>query len=239
MCKEDDDLNAAWYVPLQACMHRLAVSEFERGTQWPVVWPRRMRLPPSWLNDSQMGIYGKPAPQDFTADYDHWKQVVSTSYMSGLGISWTGVRNIMDMRAAYGGFAAALKDLQLWVMNGVNVDSPDTLPIIYERGLFGIYHDWCESFSTYPRTYDLLHADQLFSKIKKRCKLPPVIAEVDRIVRPGGKLIVRDESSTTGEVENILKSLHWEIRLTFSKDQKGILSAQKGDWRPLTYSASS
>jgi hypothetical protein len=65
-------------------------------------------------------------------------------------------------------FAAALKDLKVWVFNVVNTDSPDTLPIIYERGLFGIYHDWCESFSTYPRTYDLLHADHLFSKLKKR-----------------------------------------------------------------------
>lgn len=71
------------------------------------------------------------------------------------------------MRVAYR-FAAALKDLKVWVMNVVNVDEPDTLPIIYERGLFGIYHDWCESFSTYPRTYDLLHADHLLSKLKKR-----------------------------------------------------------------------
>lgn len=65
-------------------------------------------------------------------------------------------------------FAAALKDMNVWVMNVVPVDSADTLPIIYERGLFGMYHDWCESFSTYPRSYDLLHADHLFSKLKKR-----------------------------------------------------------------------
>ncbi|XP_030524024.2 probable methyltransferase PMT27 [Rhodamnia argentea] len=239
MCKNDDDPNAAWYVPLQACMHQIPVNEAERGTRWPVVWPRRMRMPPYWLNSSQIGIYGKPAPQDFSADYEHWKRVVSGSYMSGLGISWSGVRNVMDMRAVYGGFAAALKDLQMWVLNVVNVDSPDTLPIIYERGLFGIYHDWCESFSTYPRTYDLLHADHLFSKLRKRCKLPPVMAEVDRIVRPGGKIIVRDESDAIGEIENLLKSLHWEVHLTFSKDKEGILSAQKGEWRPSTYTATS
>jgi hypothetical protein len=51
----------------------------------------------------QVGIYGKPAPQDFEADYEHWKHVVSNSYMKGLGISWSNVRNIMDMRAVYGG----------------------------------------------------------------------------------------------------------------------------------------
>lgn len=237
MCKTDDDPNAAWHVPLQSCMHGVPIEGNERGGQWPEEWPERAQTPPYWLNRSQIGIYGKPAPEDFAADYEHWKKVVSKTYMSGLGISWSNVRNVMDMRAVYGGFAAALKDLKVWVMNVVNVDSPDTLPIIYERGLFGIYHDWCESFSTYPRTYDLLHADHLFSRLKKRCKLVSVMAEVDRIVRPGGKLIVRDESSTIGEIENLLKSLHWEVHLTFSKNQEGMLSAQKSDWRPDTYEA--
>ncbi|RVX16545.1 putative methyltransferase PMT27 [Vitis vinifera] len=239
MCKTDDDPNAAWYVPLQACMHRAPVDGAERGTRWPEEWPRRLQVSPYWLNKAQMGIYGRPAPDDFASDYEHWKRVVNKSYLNGLGISWSNVRNVMDMRAVYGGFAAALTDLKVWVLNVVNIDSPDTLPIIYERGLFGIYHDWCESFSTYPRTYDLLHADHLFSKLKKRCKIAPLMAEIDRIVRPGGKLIVRDESSAIGEVENLLKSLHWEVHLAFSKDQEGILSAQKSYWRPDTHVASS
>jgi len=63
------------------------------------------------------------------------------------------------------------------------------------------------------------------------------MAEIDRILRPGGKLIVRDESAAIGEVENLLKSLHWEVHLTFSKDREGILSATKSDWRPTTYAA--
>ncbi|KAK8566283.1 hypothetical protein V6N12_059812 [Hibiscus sabdariffa] len=237
MCEENDDANAVWHVPLRACMHSVPENHAERGARWPANWPNRLQNPPYWLNRSQMGIYGKPAPQDFAKDYEHWTRVVSKLYMSGLGISWSNVRNVMDMRAVYGGFAAALKDIKVWVMNVVNFDAPDTLPIIYERGLFGIYHDWCESFSTYPRSYDLLHADHLFSKLKMRCKLQPVMAEVDRIVRPGGKLIVRDESDAISEVENLLKSLHWEVHLTFSKDQEGILSAQKGDWRPTIYKA--
>ncbi|KAK4411573.1 putative methyltransferase PMT27 [Sesamum angolense] len=239
MCKNDDDPDAAWYIPLQSCIHRVPIQENERGSQWPEEWPKRLQTPPYWLNRSHKGIYGKPAPDDFTADYKLWKTVVSKSYMSGLGISWSNVRNVMDMRSVYGGFAAALKDLKIWVMNVVNIDSPDTLPIIYERGLFGIYHDWCESFSTYPRTYDLLHADHLFSRLKKRCKLVAVMAEVDRIVRPGGKLIVRDESNTIGEVEKLLKSLHWEIFSNISKKQERILSAQKSEWRPHSYAAPS
>ncbi|KAK7367349.1 hypothetical protein VNO80_09360 [Phaseolus coccineus] len=234
LCKDDDDPNAAWYVPLQACIHRVPVDKNERGAKWPEAWPRRVNKPPYWLNNSQIGIFGKPAPQDFTADTNRWKNVVDE--LSNIGITWSNVRNVMDMRSIYGGFAAALRDLPVWVLNVVTVDTPDTLPVIYERGLFGIYHDWCESFSTYPRSYDLLHADNLFSKLKDRCKLTAVMAEVDRIIRPGGKLIVRDESSTLSEVETLLKSLHWEI--LFDKIKEGVLCAKRGKWRPESVAVS-
>ncbi|XP_044501167.1 probable methyltransferase PMT26 [Mangifera indica] len=231
MCPQSDDPNAAWNVPLQACMHKVPVESLERGSQWPELWPERLEKPPYWLLSSQVGVYGKSAPEDFTADYDHWKRVVSRSYLNSLGIDWSSVRNVMDMRSVYGGFAAALKDINVWVLNVVSVDSADTLPIIYERGLFGIYHDWCESFSTYPRTYDLLHADHLFSKVKKRCKLVAVVAEVDRILRPEGKLIVRDNVETINELESLVKSMQWVVHMTYSKDKEGLLCVQKSLWR--------
>lgn len=231
LCSDSDDPNAAWNVPLEACMHKVPEDASERGTHWPAQWPSRLEKPPYWLK-SQVGVYGKSAPEDFGADYKRWKKVVSESYLEGMGISWSSVRNVMDMKAVYGGFAAALRDLKLWVMNVVPIDSPDTLPIIYERGLIGIYHDWCESFSTYPRTYDLLHADHLFSLVKKRCGLRGVIAEVDRILRPEGKLIVRDDVETINEVESMAKSLKWNIRLVFSTDKEGLLCVQKTFWRP-------
>ncbi|KAI8540640.1 hypothetical protein RHMOL_Rhmol08G0002400 [Rhododendron molle] len=232
VCQVSDDPNAAWYVPLQACLHKVPVDASERGSQWPEQWPLRLEKPPYWLLSSQVGVYGKAAPEDFSADHEHWKRVVNKSYLNGLGISWSTVRNVMDMKAIYGGFAAALKDLNVWVMNVVPIDSPDTLPIIYERGLFGIYHDWCESFSTYPRSYDLLHADHLFSKIKKRCNIVAVVAEADRILRPEGKLIVRDNVETINQLESLLKAMHWEIHLTYSKDNEGLLCVQKTIWRP-------
>ncbi|CAL9774709.1 unnamed protein product [Musa acuminata subsp. burmannicoides] len=232
LCQESDNPDAAWNVPLQACMHKLPVDPTSRGTVWPEQWPQRLEKTPYWLSGSQTGVYGKPAPEDFQADYEHWKQIVGKSYVNGMGINWSTVRNVMDMRSVYGGFAAALRDMKVWVMNIVSIDSPDTLPIIYERGLFGMYHDWCESFSTYPRTYDLLHADHLFSKLKKRCRLLPVIAEVDRVLRPEGKLIVRDDADVISEIENMAKSLHWEITLTYSKDNEGLLCVQKTMWRP-------
>ena len=50
-------------------------------------------------------------------------------------------------------------------MNVVPTTASDTLPVVYNRGLLGVYHDWCESFNTYPRTYDLLHSDHMLSGI--------------------------------------------------------------------------
>ncbi|KAL0928738.1 hypothetical protein M5K25_000657 [Dendrobium thyrsiflorum] len=239
LCQESDDLNASWNVSLLACMHRLPGDPILRGFHWPAKWPSRLEKTPYWLGKAQVGIYGKLAPEDFQADFEHWKRVVSKSYLNGIGINWSNIRNVMDMRSVYGGFAAALRDLMVWVMNVVPIDSPDTLPIIYERGLFGIYHDWCESFSTYPRTYDLLHADHLFSRLKIRCNLLPVIVEVDRILRPQGILIVRDDMKTISEIQNILKSLHWDIRLTYSKEPEGLLCMQKKMWRPQEIEADS
>ncbi|CAG7871549.1 unnamed protein product [Brassica rapa] len=240
ICADSDDPNASWKVPLEACMHTAPEDTTQRGSQWPEQWPARLEKPPFWLSSFQTGVYGKAAPDDFSADYEHWKRVVTKSYLNGLGINWASVRNVMDMKAVYGGFAAALRDLKVWVMNVVPIDSPDTLAIIYERGLFGIYHDWCESFSTYPRSYDLVHADHLLSKLKQRCNLTAVVAEVDRVLRPEGTLIVRDDAKTVQEVEAMVKAMKWEVHMTYSKGKEGLLSVQKSIWRPedvqtLTY----
>jgi hypothetical protein len=47
------------------------------------------------------------------------------------------------MNAKFGGFAAALVNDPLWVMNMVpTVGNSTTLGAIYERGLIGSYQDW-------------------------------------------------------------------------------------------------
>lgn len=153
-------------------------------------------------------------------------------------------------------------------MNVVPVHAPDTLPFIFERGLVGTYHDWCESFGTYPRSYDLLHADHLFSRLKNRCFLlltmaffasnledlscypinyiflntscyfcrckqpASIVVEMDRMLRPGGWAIIRDKVEILDPLEGIFKSLHWDIRMTYSQQKEGILCAQKTTWRP-------
>ncbi|GJN39334.1 hypothetical protein PR202_gb28445 [Eleusine coracana subsp. coracana] len=93
MCSDDDDADAAWYIRLNSCIHRLPTSSSSTS------WPRRLRTPPPLGVNNNINA----SSSDFTADYDHWRRVVDRSYLAGLGIDWTRVRNVMDMRATYGG----------------------------------------------------------------------------------------------------------------------------------------
>ncbi|KAK4390692.1 S-adenosyl-L-methionine-dependent tRNA 4-demethylwyosine synthase, partial [Sesamum angolense] len=232
LCKENENPDAACFaltcwlraLPLiKLCINvsdwhfsassGISFKPLNNGTEWPAEWPKRLHTFPDWMNNREKLI----------ADAKHWKAIVNNSYLIGMGIDWSTIRNVMDMKAISGGFAAALSDQKVWVMNVVPVHAPDTLPIIFERGLVGIYHDWCESFGTYPRSYDLLHADHLFSRLKNRCKQPIVIVvEMDRILRPGGWAIVRDKVEILNPLEEILRSLRWEIRMTFAQDKEAL-----------------
>lgn len=51
-------------------------------------------------------------------------------------------RNVMDMSANLGGFAASLKKKDVWVMNVVPFRESGKLKVIYDRGLMGTTHDW-------------------------------------------------------------------------------------------------
>lgn len=90
-------------ITLQACMHRVATEAAARGSRWPEQWPERLTAAPYWLNESQVGVYGKPAADDLAADTKHWREAVNSSYLSGMGIEWKNVRNVIDMRSVYGG----------------------------------------------------------------------------------------------------------------------------------------
>lgn len=81
-------------------------------------------------------------------------------------------------------------------------------------------------------SFDKLHSNFTMVCGSHRCNLVGVVVEVDRILRPEGKLIVRDDVETINELEKMLKSMHWEVRLTYSKDNEGLLCVQKSQWRP-------
>ncbi|KAL2484626.1 putative methyltransferase PMT2 [Abeliophyllum distichum] len=141
----------------------------------------------------------------------------------------------MDMNAGLGGFAAALHSHKFWVMNVVpTVAETNTLGVIYERGLIGIYHDWCEAFSTYPRTYDLIHANGVFSLYKDKCDFEDILLEMDRILRPEGAVILRDEVDVLVKVKKMIGGMRWDSKLMDHEDgplvPEKILVAVKQYW---------
>ncbi|XP_028084161.1 probable methyltransferase PMT12 [Camellia sinensis] len=98
-------------------------------------------------------------------------------------------------------------------MNVVPVSGFNTLPVIYDRGLVGVMHDRCEPFDTYPRTYDLLNTAGLFSIEEKRCNISTIMLEMDRILRPGGHVYIRDIDIVIEEHKDIAAAMGWETLL--------------------------
>ncbi|MCO5584090.1 hypothetical protein L7F22_038013 [Adiantum nelumboides] len=146
------------------------------------------------------------------------------------------VRNVMDMNALYGGFNSALLQAgkSVWVMNVVPTNGPNTLPIIYQRGLIGTLHDWCEAFPTYPRTYDLLHAIGLLSQVVKTgCSLPSLLLEMDRILRPEGWVLLRDSTEYIEEARVAAAQMRWEARTVEVEGNEDLrlLVCQKVFWK--------
>ena len=63
-----------------------------------------------------------------------------------------------------------------------------------------------------------------------RCSLVSVMAEVDRILRPQGTFIVSDDMEKIGEIEKMVESLKWNVIMTQSRYEKGVISVQKSWW---------
>ncbi|KAK7336879.1 hypothetical protein VNO77_17430 [Canavalia gladiata] len=229
LCKSDDDPDAVWGVKMKACISRYSDQMHKAKGSGLAPWPARLTTPPPRLADIDYSA------EMFKKDMEVWQQRVH-NYWSKLGskIKEDTIRNVMDMKANLGSFAAALKDKDVWVMNVVPENGPNTLKIIYDRGLIGAVHNWCEAFSTYPRTYDLLHAWSVFSDIiKKECSPEDLLIEMDRILRPKGFIIVHDKRSVVDYVKKNLPALHWEAVTIYDADQDkddAVFIIQKKMW---------
>lgn len=88
------------YVPLQSCITLIPENGF--GGQVPE-WPARLSSASRRLGSVAMDA-GVARSQVIRADQRYWHAVVE-SYLRGLGLHKDQFRNIMDMRAMYGGYA--------------------------------------------------------------------------------------------------------------------------------------
>lgn len=132
------------YTDLQTCLTPLPQVSDEKqvGGGELEKWPKRLNaVPPRIKRGTIDGISGEKFEKDSTL----WKKRIShySAAMDGQLVEAGRYRNILDMNAFLGGFAAALVDHSLWVMNVVPVESKlNTLGVIYERGLIGTYQSW-------------------------------------------------------------------------------------------------
>lgn len=98
----------------------------------------------------------------------------------------------------------------------------------------------CESFSTYPRTYDLLHAWTVLSEVEDNgCSTEDLLIEMDRILRPDGFVIIRDKLSVINHVKKFLSALRWNgwflevepMTDALSTREERVLFARKKLWK--------
>lgn len=231
LCPASTSSDLSSYVPMETCISG-ALLEDETWALAP--WPARIQTPPARL--SEVGVSEKAFKRDTTV----WKARVEKYYeLLGDRVEEDAIRNVLDMKGGLGGFAAALSSKPVWVMSTVEPDqASDTLKIIYDRGFLGLYHDWCEEFSTYPRTYDLLHAYQILSYVSEKCSVDDLLLEMDRILRPKAFIIFRDTPELIAKVESRVDALRWEIfspaevaqEDSLSKVEEKIMIVQRTLW---------
>ena len=65
-----------------------------------------------------------------------------------------------------------------------------------------------------------------------RCEVADIFLEMDRILRPNGWVIIREEGYYRSIAENLASSLHWELKYSKNTTDEVLLAYQKTFWRP-------
>ncbi|KAL0334335.1 UNVERIFIED_CONTAM: putative methyltransferase PMT7 [Sesamum angustifolium] len=227
VCDSTYNAKPSWKTPLRNCIE-------ERISQ--KLTPKPQRLSEYSTSLTKLGINR----DKFLLDTIYWQDQVR-HYWRLMDVEEKEIRNVMDMNAFLGGFSVALSTWPVWVMNVVPASMNNTLSAIYDRGLIGAFHDWCEPFSTYPRSYDLLHANCLFSSYRNReegCLLEDIMLEMDRMLRPQGYIIIRGEDdSLVSRIIDLAPKFLWDTQLHFLEDDKKrmepVLFCRKKFWAVL------
>ncbi|XP_057993164.1 probable methyltransferase PMT5 isoform X1 [Hevea brasiliensis] len=221
LCNDGPD-NSPYYQPLVACI---------TGTTSKHWIPIQNKSSGFHLSSAELQVHGVQ-PEDFFEDLQFWGSALRNywSLLTPLIFSdhpkrpgdedplppYNMIRNVMDMNAHYGGLNAAFLEgkKSVWVMNVVPVWARNTLPLILDRGFAGVLHDWCEPFPTYPRTYDMLHANGLLSHLSsERCSMMDLLLEMDRILRPEGWIVLSDKLGAIEMARALATQINWEARV--------------------------
>ncbi|RZS11417.1 hypothetical protein BHM03_00042754 [Ensete ventricosum] len=224
------------YMKMELCISPLpSVEEIEQTAGGNILtWPKRLNAaPPRIISKSIVGV----TIGTFNHENKLWNKRILhyEAYLSDLPRG--KYRNIMDMNAGFGGFAAALSKYPVWVMNVIPVDGKNnTLGIVYERGLIGTYTDWfaisyhtgisisCR-YGTYRAvtsipTYGTLRyrAVPVLYWIAFRCEIIDILLEMDRILRPEGAVIIRDHVDVIVKAKQAADRLRWQSKIVHSEN---------------------
>lgn len=131
------------YTELETCITPLpeVTSEEDVAGGQLEKWPKRLNaIPPRISSGSVKGV----TAGSFEKDSQLWRKRVSYYKSIDNKLNQPGrFRNLLDMNANLGGFAASWVDDPVWVMNIVPAEAEvNTLGVIYERGLIGTYQSW-------------------------------------------------------------------------------------------------
>lgn len=220
LCKGQD--LQSYYQPLVSCISGVS------SKHWTSI---QNRSSGPYLSSAELELH-RVQPDDFFEDLQYWRSSLKNywSLLTPLIFSdhpkrpgdedplppFNMVRNVMDMNAHYGGLNNAFLEEKksVWLMNVVPVGAQNTLPLILERGFAGVLHDWCEPFPTYPRTYDMLHANGLLSHLSsERCSMMDLLLEMDRILRPEGWVVLSDRMGVIELARMLATQIRWEARV--------------------------
>eukprot|EP00246_Nothoceros_aenigmaticus_P006750 TRINITY_DN1992_c0_g1_i2.p2 TRINITY_DN1992_c0_g1~~TRINITY_DN1992_c0_g1_i2.p2 ORF type:complete len:108 (-),score=13.43 TRINITY_DN1992_c0_g1_i2:431-754(-) len=81
----------------------------------------------------------------------------------------------------------------------------------------------------------MIHADRLFTLYDtSRCDFADILLEMDRILRPEGAVVIRDDVDVLIRVRNIIRGMRWKCRLADHEDgpfnHEKILVCLKSYW---------
>ncbi|XP_010554289.1 PREDICTED: probable methyltransferase PMT5 [Tarenaya hassleriana] len=225
LCKDGESI--PYYGPLVSCISGTTSKRWISIQNSSTAWGTR---------PAEFEVHGIK-PEEFFEDMQVWRLALKNywSLLTPLIFSdhpkrpgdedplppFNMVRNVMDMNARYGNLNAALLEegKSAWVMNVIPVNSRNTLPMVLDRGFAGVLHDWCEPFPTYPRTYDMLHANELLTHLSsERCSLMDLFLEMDRILRPEGWVVISDKLGVIEMARAFATRVRWEARVIDIQD---------------------
>ena len=126
------------YVPIRPCIVKSTFAFKRLDVGQTPKWPSRLKEAPE-----RAYLFSGGSEDLFQMDTRMWKDIRIYYYKAVLpDLGTNKIRNVMDMNTKYGGFASALIQDPVWVMNVVSSYAANSLGVIYDRGLIGTMNDW-------------------------------------------------------------------------------------------------